>query len=418
MRSAKLAELIYQSITSKVTALAATFFLRQFVPTAVIAACVLLAPTPGAAAGRPPLPDRDILALTGAEIAELEGLLHADWQSSFETKLGVGWDSNLLLSDLAKAESGFSRISVEGMLWRPAREQQPVELIGFLSANYRRMFSSRELPDDAEAFFQGEARWRPIPPVRLALLAQGYFLDTVLDLSTESERLSTPLRTAGFNLSAVARWEINPHWWTEATGTVTRSDFRLIPEDYREHQEGVRAGWQAIDGKFKLGLGMRQRNRHYDARNYTTPGGRPIAGTLLRYRAPEIEATAEKTLDWHGTWKIAGAFSQSKNADNGSGYFDYRLSKLLATVGWTRAPWDVQCTIGTSRYHWAEQVAGIGLDPPRRRRLDQSYTLQVTRQINDHWFAFFEAERECVSSNDPSTGYNLTQFTTGLGWKL
>lgn len=359
-----------------------------------------------------------MLALTGAEIAELEGLLHADWQSSFETKLGVGWDSNLLLSDLAKAESGFSRASVEGLLWRPAREQQPVELIGFLSANYRRMFSSKYLPDDTEAFFQGEARWRPIPPVRLALLAQGYFLDTVLDLSTESERLSTPLRTAGFNFSAVTRWEINPHWWAEATGTVTRSDFRLIPEDYQEHQEGVRAGWQSGEGKLKLGLGVRERHRRYHERNYTTLGGRPIAGTLLRYRAPEIEANVDKTLDWHGTWKIAGAFSQSKNADNGSGYFNYRLSKLLATIGWTRAPWDVQCSLGTSRYHWAEQVAGIGLDPPRRRRLDQSSTLQVTRQLNAHWLVFLEAERECVSSNDPSTGYNLTLFSTGLGWKL
>lgn len=386
----------------------------------VIPALFLLEPAGMRAAADPAAPENPETApLTEAEIAELSALLQADWQSSLELKIGTGWDNNLLLSELTKEESGFSRVSVEGMLWRQARGSLPVEWIGFLNASHRRMFSSDILPDDTEAFFSGEARWRPVPPVRLSLLAQGYYLDTVLDLSTESERLATPLRNAGYKAGAVARWEPGVRWWLEATGTVNRSYFpATIPEDFQERLLGVRAGWQTADGRLKLGLGANQRDRRYVARNYTAGGGRPIAGTILRYRTPEISASVERSAEWHGAWRLTGTFTETLNEDNGSGYFDYRLSKLNLTIDWTAKPWEIQFSAGSSRYHWDVQVAGIGLDPPARRRQDTTFTLHLNRELNEHWQIFAEVEREAVTSNDPLAGYNLIKFSAGFGWKL
>ena len=307
---------------------------------------------------------------------------------------------------------------MEGLLWRPARAAQPWELVAFLNADYRKMFSAQELPHDTQAFGQAEARWRPVPALRLSLLAQGYYLDSVLDLSTESERLSTPLRNSGSIAGTAARWDLGARTWIEAQASINRSDFFQIPEDFRERRLGVLAGWQSADGTLKLGAGARQRDRRYRERTLTTLGGRPLAGTQLRYRAPELELTAERTAAWHGTWRFAGAVSGARNDDNGSGYFNYRLGRALATLGWTRAPWEVEASLGTSRYRWDAQVAGIGLDPPLRRRTDDTLTLQVNRRLNERWFVFTELEREWVWSNDPTAGYTLTMCSLGLGAKL
>jgi hypothetical protein len=395
--------------------LAATFFLRRFVP--VIVACAGLVATP-AAAGHTPLTDRNLDSLTDDEIVQLAGLLTAEWQTSLSGKLGVGWDSNLLLSDLVREESGFGRVNVEGMLWRPAQEQRPVELVGFLSADYRRFFSPQSLPEETEAFLQGEARWRPTPPLRLSLLAQGYYLDSVLDLSTESERLSTPLRNAGGKAGVAVRWDLGPRWWVEATGTSGRSDFRLLPEDYTEDRWGVRAGWQSASGTLKLAAGARESDRRYHERNVTTIGGRPLPGTQLRYRAPEFEVSLEDSAEWHGRWRFSGTLTGARNDDNGAGYFNYRLGKMLANVEWTHGDWEVDSSCETSCYHWDEQVAGIGLAPPFRQRREVALSLQVNRQLGEHWFVFAEVERECVWSNDPSASYNLTVLSTGVGLKL
>ena len=369
------------------------------------------------AAGVHPLdPGTEVQSITNDELKLLEKLLESEWQSSLEVRGSAGWDDNLLLSDLARERSGFVRVGLEGMLWRPAGEQQPVELVGFLSANHRRMFSSGVLPADTEAFFQGEARWRPIPSFRLSLLTQGYFIDAVLDLSTESERLATPLRNAGFCVGAGMRWEPGVHWQLEVTGSVKQSEFRLIPEDYDEGSLGIRARWQTSETGLKLGLGVRERDRRYRDRNITTAGGRVLSGPRLRYRMPEVEVKAEESAKWHGDWKAAMAVSGASNDDNGGDYFNYRLGRIRGNLEWNRGPWEALLSLENSRYRWDLQVAGIGLDPPRRRRLERSVSLQLRRQINDHWFVFLETEREWVSANDPVEGYRRTVIFTGIGW--
>jgi hypothetical protein len=362
--------------------------------------------------------DRETLVLTDEEILQLAGLLDAGWQPSLQAKLGVGWDSNPLLSSATKEESGFARIGVEGMFWRPDPAPHAVEWISFLNAAYRRMFSAPSLPDETEAFFQGEARWRPTPPFRLSLLAQAFYLDSVLDLSTESERLSTPLQDAGFKTGVTARWDATPHWWAEASSTYGRSNFRLIPEDYQEYRLGFRSGWQASPGGLKVAVGVRESFRRYSDRTVTTIAGRPLAGPGLRYRTPELELSVEETADWHGRWHFSATATGSRNDDNGAGYFNYRLGRALVSADWRSGAWEVESSFAASRYRWDEQLAGIGLDPPRRERRDAAFTLQVNRRINPRWFVFVDAERECVSSNDSSAAYNLTSFSTGLGLNL
>ena len=398
--------------------MAATFFLRRLVPAWLAAAWLAALPAGALAAAHASLADRNLASLSDDEIVQLAtALASEDWQTSLEGRVGVGWDSNLLLSSLVREESGFTRASVEGMIWHPEREHQPMEVVGFLSADYRRMFSSPSLPNDGEAFAQAEARWRPVPPFRVSLLAQGYYLDSVLDLSTESERLSTPLRNAGGNAGLVARWEAGARGWLEATGTYGRSDFRLIPEDYQEYRLGARAGWQSTSGLLKLAIGVRESNRRYRERTVTTLGGRPLTGPRLRYRAPEFEVSVERTVEWQGRWRFSGNLTGARNDDNGSGFFNYRHGKLLATAEWSRGPWEVHASLGAGRYHWDEQVAGIGLDPPLRQRRDINLSLQVNRQLGELWFAFAEVERECVSSNDATAAYNVTVCSAGLGLK-
>ena len=398
--------------------MAGTFFLRQIIPALVVGGCLAW---PGAfAAGTEPDPlaTREIDALTAADIDELAKLLQAEWQSSFETTLGIGWDSNLLLSSLTPEDSGFARAGVEGLLWHLPRNEQPVELIGFLNANYRRMFASESLPHDAQAFFQGEARWRPTAPVRLSLLAQGYYIDSVLDLSTESQRLAAPLRNDGVNTGLGVRWDPGSRWWLESTGSVTFSNFQDIPEDYMEYRLALRGGWQSTDGKLKLSLGVRQYDRRYQDRTLTTSGGRPIPGTELRYRTPELELTVEQSAEWHGTWRFNGSVAGGQNDDNGGGYYDYRLEKFLASLEWQRGAWSAQLLFETSHYRWEVQTAGIGLNPPLRERRDQLGTFQLDRQINAHWKVFIEAQRESVSSNEAAASYNVTMCVLGLGWKM
>lgn len=397
------------------TASAATFFLRSSI---AILSVALLAARPASAASTGDLLDKSFSELTVDDVLKLAGDLEGGWQRTAELRLGLGWDSNLLLSSVDRRESVFCRTSFEGMLWRPAWLTHRVEWIGYVSATHRRMFNPRSLPDDSEAFFHGEARWQAAAPLRLSALVQSYYLDTVLDLSTESERMSLPLTAAGLVGGAAARWESSRGWWLEAGATGTRSGVRDIPEDFDERRQSLRIGVQSAGGRRGAMLGWRVRERWYAQRNTTAIGGRPIPGTRLIFHLPEMEAKVEGKSQWHGEWSFAVAGHSLRNRDNGSGFFNYRLRRLSAEIGWTLGPWTVETEFTGSRYRWDVQLAGVGIDPPRRLRTDRETDLRITRRTGEGRFWYLDVRRECVAANDPSSSYNVTVASAGFGWNL
>ena len=356
--------------------------------------------------------------LTADEIKLLAGLLRPEWQTSLELKTGLGWNSNVLLAGTAREASGFARADLETFFWFQPQGTPPVEVTGFLNASRRDFFSAGDSPENNEVFAQTEARWRPVPALRLSLRAQGYYLDSVLDLSTESDRLAARLKTTGCIWGGGLRWDLGRGFALEATGALTRSHFWDIPEDYGETRAGGRLAWQSADGRVVLGAGAFQRNRRYDERNRTTPAGRPLSGTRLRYRQPEGELSAALKAKWRGDWQATAVLNGSRNSDNGGGYFDYHQVGVRCNLDWVEGPWEGGLALAASRYRWDVQTVGIGLDPPHRARRDRSCSLELKRELAPHWLAFVEAEREWIDSNDVTTSYSVTKFSAGVGWKL
>ena len=398
--------------------MAATFFLRPKFRVGLLAALVTVGATTMAATSSRHLLEKDLSELSVEEIVEWAQDLQSNWQTSGEFTVGLGWDSNLLLSSLAREESAFVRAGVEGLVWRPDFDAKRVEWIGYVSAAHRRMFNPHHLPDDTEAFLHGEARWKANNSLRLSAVVQAYYMDTVIDLSTESERLALPLTARGLVGGGVVRWESSGGLWFEANGAANRSGYRLVPEDYREDRLAARLGWHSRDGSLRLGVGVRGRYRRYDERNFTAIGGRPIPGTRLPYRLPEGDLSAVKTFKWHGDWEVSSGIMQARNRDNGAGFFDYRLDKWKMGAAWTGDPWRAEVEWSESRYRWDIQVAGIGINPPLRRRVDREVAIRAERRLGPSRFAFAEARRECVASNDPSASYNVTVVSWGLGWNI
>ena len=356
-------------------------------------------------------------SLTAGEINQLAALLLPAAQNSLELKTGLGFDSNVLLASTAREQSGFARADLEAFLWHQPQGARSVEFTGFLNASHREFFSSPESPSSSEAFAQAEARWRPVPALRLTLRAQGYYLDSVVDLSTESDRLATRLQMMGTVGGGVVRWDLGQGFWTEATGTVNRSSFHNVPEDYSETRAILRAGWQSANGLVEIGGSLSSRWRHYEERNQTTAAGRARSGTELRYRLPQGELTAVLRKAWHGDWRLNTALNTSRNQDNGGGYFDYWQHGVRLELEWTDGPWEAGINLAASRYRWEVQTVGIGLDPPLRSRTDRSSSARLERRFGTHWLAFAEAEREWVDANDDASRYTATRISAGAGWK-
>ncbi len=352
--------------------------------------------------------------LTQAQIEALARTLMPTWQTIGDFRTALGWNSNVLLAAHAPTASSFARADWETSVWRQPRGRLPLEVVLMANGTQTRFFSASEAPNATEAFVHAEAR-RQLPPLplRLALSAQGYFLDGVLDFSTEAEHLVARLRAQGGIGGGALRWDIGRGWWLEGATAMHRSDYRGVAQDFTENRYRAQSGWER--GAWEFTATLAERQRAYDERRRATASGRLLAGTRLHYTLRDAEVGLARRGVWHGNWKVALLIAAGANRDDGAGYYDYNLRQFGPNVQWQNGPWKIECRASARRYEWPVQTVGVGVNPPRRVRDNFAANAKLERQLGPRWLVHLRGEWERARSNDPDSTYGAVRIAAGAG---
>ena len=218
-------------------------------------------------------------------------------------RTSVGWRDNVMLSPFSPLGRAFLRGEAESFL---ALNRGDWRLISLLSGDVLRYFAPpAESAGEQQWFAHLEARWQRWAAWRVSLKADGFLQDVVSDLSeTEAVRTVLATRVRGAFVTIGTRVELPAALSLEPFFQVKRVDYALIPGDYDESRGGFRLEWRAAPRLLFSLVGVSQ-DRSYATRQQHTAGGRPLAGTRLRFGQDDAVLRAETGWTLGGEWKAA-----------------------------------------------------------------------------------------------------------------
>lgn len=359
-----------------------------------------------------PVPTDDDLLVAELE-AEIAALSALSWTASASVATSAGWRDNILLSTFAPLRRGFGRAELEAILFRPPRRRW--EFVSFLNGDVLRYFSPP--PDTAgeqQWSLHAECRWLPADPLRLAVRAVGYWQDTVIDQSeSEAVRFVAPTRVQGGFVTVSPRFTLPGGWRVEPGVQVKRNDYRGYSGDYDEPKAAVRLEWQSA-GALAFSAAGSELHRRFDRRMRYTAGGRPLPGTLLRFRQREGEASARATWGRDHAWTSTLTAAWLDNADTASGYFDYVQRRLALELEWRRDPWRAVAWAEGGHTRYRTQTVGAGIAPAARVADDYESVLRLERTLGENWNLFAEHRWERSRSNLSGLGYRANTLLAGI----
>lgn len=339
------------------------------------------------------------------------------WELTGNLRTSVGYKENLLLSSVRSVDRPFAQTVAEVFLWRLPDDR--FEALAFTHATATRFVSAPDHPTEWQAFAHAEGRWFASPRLQLQLVAEGYHLDQVFDLSaTDAERATARLSVDGGLASVALRAELPAGLWLELKPTAQRDRYDDGGDDHRQRLGRLTLGREFLAGRLRLALSTQVLRRAYDRRPRYTVAGRPVAGTRLAFRQHEHEARATVAWDRAQHWTSVTALALGANRDDGSGYFDYRQRHLRHELAWSRAPWQARLTGRAARFDYDVQTEGIGINPPFRLKEEFRVAAHVARTLSARTAVFSELVWERSRSNDPLANYRVRTVSTGLDWSF
>lgn len=366
------------------------------------------------AASAPALLTADELAQLPPDVAaEIQALVAPSWRPSLTLRVAAGYRDNVLLSRFEPVGRPFLEGELELFLARPVGATW--EVVGFLNGEGLRYLSPPKETGGEQAWFaMTGVRWKPVAWLTPRADVQGYWQDEVLDLSdTEAERVVARTRVGGAIGVVGLRFDLPGRVKIEPLVQVQRSAVRDYPGDYDEVKTGGRAEWSPGAG-FTLSTAAWAWQRSYAERPNYTAGGRPRAGTHLRFHQREWEAGVARTWRTQATWTAAVKGGEFQNRDGAGGFFDYRERKVRAEgeVEGKRWRWHLEGAARRQRYD--VQTVGMGLEPPARIQDVFEFGARAEWKWSETWTVFIAENWERCRSNEDEFNYRTNTVLAGV----
>lgn len=362
----------------------------------------------------------EVLRGAGADANTVTALSEAlpalpSWSQSISLKAGIGHKDNLLLSNAEEDASGFARAGVEAFLWQ--LPNNGYDTIAFLNAEETRYFSGDKVDREAQAYGQIEGRFRNDERLKLSIVGRGYHLDQVFDVSdTEVNRQSARLVVSGLAAGPALRWAPLSSAWLDVKCFGKREWYRDGSNDNKTGEIAIQPVWQ-VTRHWELGMLASRVWRAYESRTQYNPFGRPIANTQLAILESLGEGISTIACELKGgklsSITRAGAM---RYQDNGSGYFDYRQQHAAQSVSWQNERWEIELEARFRHLVFALQTAGLGLDPPARRKDETIVELRAQRKLSERWSVYGSASHERTRCNEAIASYRVTSYMIGVRW--
>ena len=351
-------------------------------------------------------------------VASLKGsdllLLLPAWNGFYDVSAGAGYNDNLLLGSTARQQSGFGILRANTALWRrPVEDGQ--EFLLTLAATDRRYWAPRDMDHDDALQLQARYTRQFGPRWALALEADGFYSDQILDTSS----IDTPgvrQRIHGGRLDGLPgiRWksgESTP--WVELAPIVSQTWLRAPYDSFSEHgmrlSTGRPYGWRS---EWRLDYSLRFRD--YESHPAVTSGGLALPGTHLGTLRHEVQWVDRHYWDearrWFTTTKLRGRFA----TDNASGFYDSRNLAVAEQLNLRTSRWELALEAEYGRWDFPHQPVPAAGGGAHRGLDDWVLVARVERRVGLSWKLFLEYERESVRAADPFDGFLANVYTLGV----
>ncbi len=325
----------------------------------------------------------------------------------------VGWRDNVLLSPFAPLARTFGRAEADVFLYYPIGDKW--ELVSFLSADILKLVSPPPETDGDELWFgHAELRWQGSGRLSMRLKADGFLEDTVVDLSeTDAVRWVAPARVRGGFATAVVRLQLPGGFTLEPLVQVKRTDYREFAGDFDAVKAGGRLVWSRSEA-LELAASWSGHRRSYATRNQYSAGGRPLAGTRLRFIQQEAELRADSRWTGGGEWHAGLGAGRFENRDEASGFFDYDQDRVRAVLEWEGGRWRALFDGEARRTDYLHQTVGAGIAPPARIADSFETKVRIERETAGGWILFAEHRWERNRSNEYGFSYRANTALAGI----
>lgn len=327
-------------------------------------------------------------------------------------RFSLGWRDNVMLSPFAQVGRAFGRTELETFgSWQHADWQ----MLSLLNGDVLRYFSPP--PDtggEQQWFIHAESRWQHWPAWRVALKADAFLQDTVIDLSeTEAARTILAARVLGVFSTLAPRITLPSGFVLEPLAQVKRVNYREIPGNYNETKTGARLEWKHPEALTLSAVWLEHRRRYDERQNYTA-AGRALKGTQLHFWQREGELKVATGRTTAGPWTAAATVGRLENRDRASGFFDYNQKHAKVELSWQTGKWKTALEGDARRMNYLVQTVGAGTAPPPRVSDNFETRLRVERTLNLRWMIFAEHTWERSRSNEREFSYRGNTALAGL----
>lgn len=344
---------------------------------------------------------------------ELDRLTKSAWDVSGSLSLGLGVESNPLLSPEAPVARTAVFSEIEGFAFLPT--WQALRITALLNGSCTRFpFEGGEGRGRQSWFLHLGARSLNLGANTLSAALTAYLNDEVLDLSaTSTGHWVAPLRVWGGKGSLSVRRPLFAGFLLEVEGTVHRCAYLDFNGDFTE--PGMQLHLERpVYGGASLGLSFRQLPRLYDSRGLRTAAGRERAGTRLRLLFEELELELAWRHVWHGRWLVSVKGLQAWCSDKDSGFHDYGSGRISSDCSWRGEAWSLRLRLQAEKARYEIQTVGMGLNPPARRREDLETSLRLERRLAGGRGLWVESSAQRSRSNEDASDYLNKILQIGL----
>lgn len=338
------------------------------------------------------------------------------WDKSLNVRAGLGYNDNLLLSDVNHEESPFVTTGIEATLLRLPVDGTEVSV--FLSGEDTRFWNGHKLSKEELVFGQGQIKREFAADWNASFTLQANYIDTVLDASITETNLTPVLAEGyGFKGGPSLRRDFLKKYWAEIEFNVTRQFFAGPSlDDYWEFGPKLTLG-RNYGNRSSIALSYQFNQRSYDDRTPVNADFTSETGKTLEYSRHELELAVRHNWDPQRRWRTITSFGWEFSEDNGSGYFNYYHYRFSQQVRYVAKMWEVKGQTTLNIYTYPNQLATSDSNDERYKTI-LVVNLRGERKLTQKVKLFAEYQYEQAFSNQTIGEYKANKVTGGIDWEF
>ena len=341
---------------------------------------------------------------------------NAAWNHSINVRSGVGYKDNVLLSATDPRASAFYTGGLDLMFMR--RPTSGYLFSFFASGDYVHYLRPTGVENEQVAFATTQLIKDLGHDWKTGLGAQYSYQNQVFDASANETNFVIG-QVEGHGIGG--RWMLRKdlkQYRAELEVGFTRQFFREPLDDFWQYGPRLTLG-RAYGHGSDLALSYGIFRVDYDTRETINFDGTNItAGSEALYFLPQtVELVWQHHWDKNQRWRTVTRLGWERNADNGSGFFNYDRYRTAAQLRYRARTWEASVGASVSHYDYESQPVSTA-DPTARTKTALSINARLEKNLHRRFKVFGNYGHDRSLSNLSVDQYEANTFSAGFDWQF